>query len=63
MKSVVAFETPARAGVAVVATNFWAAKKGRDALTVEWDESTAFKQSSDDLLKEYRELTKQTPDV
>ena len=58
VKSVVAFQTPARAGVAVLATDFWAAKKGRDALTIEWDESNAFKQSSDDLLKEYRELAK-----
>lgn len=63
VKSVVAFETPARAGVAVVATDFWAAKKGRDALTIEWDESNAFKQSSDDLLKQYRDLTKLPGDV
>lgn len=63
VKSVVAFETPARSGVAVVATNFWAAKQGRDALTVEWDESTAFKQSSDELLAEYRELTRKPGDV
>jgi isoquinoline 1-oxidoreductase beta subunit len=28
-------------GVAVVATDFWSAKKGRDALQVEWDESGA----------------------
>lgn len=63
VKSVVAFETPARSGVAVVATDFWAAKKGRDALTIEWDESNAFKQSTEDLLKEYRELTKKTGDI
>lgn len=63
VKSVVAFETPARAGVAVVATTFWAAKKGRDALTIEWDESNAFKQSSDQMLEEYRALTKQPGDV
>jgi len=61
--SVVAFETPARAGVAVVATDFWAAKKGRDALSVEWDESNAFKQSSEQMLQEYRELTKQPGDI
>jgi isoquinoline 1-oxidoreductase beta subunit len=60
---VVAFETPVRAGVAVVATNFWAAKKGRDALTVEWDESNAFKRSSEDLLAEYRELAKRPGEV
>ena len=56
VKSVVAFETPARSGVAVLATDFWSAKKGRDALTVEWDESAAFKQSSAEMLQEYREL-------
>jgi isoquinoline 1-oxidoreductase beta subunit len=60
---VVAFETPVRAGVAVVATNFWAAKKGRDALAVEWDESNAFKRSSEDLLAEYRELAKRPGEV
>ncbi|NDP42434.1 MAG: xanthine dehydrogenase family protein molybdopterin-binding subunit [Aromatoleum sp.] len=43
-------------GVAVVATNFWAAKKGRDALKVEWDETTAIKFSSDDILAEYKAL-------
>jgi isoquinoline 1-oxidoreductase beta subunit len=63
VKSVVAFETPARSGVAVVATDFWSAKKGRDALTIEWDESNAFKQSSEDLLNEYRELTKKPGDI
>ncbi|MBL8269936.1 xanthine dehydrogenase family protein molybdopterin-binding subunit, partial [Steroidobacter sp.] len=63
VKSVVAFETAARSGVAVVATNFWAAKQGRDALSIEWDESGAFKQSSDELLAEYRELTKKPGDV
>ena len=63
VKSVVAFETPARSGVAVVATDFWSAKKGRDALTIEWDESNAFKQSSEDMLEEYRELTKKPGDI
>jgi isoquinoline 1-oxidoreductase subunit beta len=43
-------------GVAVVATNFWAAKKGRDALAVEWDDGTAFKASSADILAEYQRL-------
>jgi isoquinoline 1-oxidoreductase beta subunit len=43
-------------GVAVVATTFWAAKKGRDALKVEWDESIGFKLSSADILAEYRRL-------
>jgi isoquinoline 1-oxidoreductase beta subunit len=43
-------------GVAVVATGFWAAKKGRDALKVEWDESAAIKFSSADILAEYKSL-------
>jgi isoquinoline 1-oxidoreductase beta subunit len=43
-------------GVAIVATNFWAAKKARDALAVEWDDSTAFKASSADILAEYKRL-------
>ncbi|MEP6941184.1 MAG: xanthine dehydrogenase family protein molybdopterin-binding subunit [Rudaea sp.] len=43
-------------GVAVLATTFWQAKKGRDALKVEWDESAAFKQSSADILASYKML-------
>ena len=42
-------------GVAVVAKDTWAALKGRDALTVEWDESGAeTRGSSDTLLAEYK---------
>lgn len=44
------------AGVAVLATDFWSAKKGRDALQIEWDESNAFKLSSADLLAQYKSL-------
>ena len=44
------------AGVAVLGESFWAAKKGRDALTVEWDESAAEKRSSRELFAEYRAL-------
>lgn len=58
VKAVVAFETPARSGVAVLATDFWSAKKGRDALTIEWDETSAFKGSSEQLFAEYRALAK-----
>lgn len=47
-------------GVAVVAKDFWSAKKGRDALTVEWDESQATKTSSAELITQYRALA-QTP--
>jgi len=43
-------------GVAVLASNFWAAKKGRDALKIEWDDSGAFKNSSADILAEYKRL-------
>ncbi len=38
-------------GVAVVADNYWAAKKGRDALTVVWDEGAMATVSSDKLFQ------------
>jgi isoquinoline 1-oxidoreductase beta subunit len=47
------------AGVAVLANDFWAAKQGRDALTVEWDESAANKLGSAELLAQYRLLAQQ----
>lgn len=43
-------------GVAVLAVSFWQAKKGRDALKIEWDESGAFKQSSSDIMANYKKL-------
>src|SRR5580700_8643844 len=46
-------------GVAVVAKSFWAAKQGRDALNVEWDESNAEKRSSAAIMEEYRQLADQ----
>ncbi|MFM0609965.1 xanthine dehydrogenase family protein molybdopterin-binding subunit [Paraburkholderia sediminicola] len=46
-------------GVAVVAKGFWAAKQGRDALKIEWDDSTAEKRSSDAIMAEYRQLAEQ----
>jgi isoquinoline 1-oxidoreductase beta subunit len=46
-------------GVAVVAKSFWAAKLGRDALTVEWDDSKAEKRSSAAIMAEYRRLADQ----
>jgi len=45
-------------GVAVLARDTWTARKGREALTVEWDESSAYKASSTELLVRYRELAK-----
>ncbi|MBB4515563.1 xanthine dehydrogenase family protein molybdopterin-binding subunit [Paraburkholderia fungorum] len=46
-------------GVAVVAKGFWAAKQGRDALKIEWDDSAAEKRSSDAIMAEYRQLAEQ----
>lgn len=46
-------------GVAVVAKGFWAAKQGRDVLTVEWDDSKAEKRGSAALMDEYRRLADQ----
>src|SRR5207302_10707619 len=43
-------------GVAVVATKFWAARKGREALRVTWDESRAESRGSEDLFTAYRVL-------
>jgi isoquinoline 1-oxidoreductase beta subunit len=41
-------------GVAVTATNSWAARQGRDAVKVKWDESRAEKRGSDAILAAYR---------
>ncbi len=43
-------------GVAVVATDYWAAKTGRDALKITWDDSAAEKRSSDAMFADYRKL-------
>lgn len=43
-------------GVAVVGRDLWSAKKGREALTVKWDESAAEKRGTRELLAEYRRL-------
>jgi isoquinoline 1-oxidoreductase beta subunit len=48
------FQVPS--GVAVVAENFWAAKKGRDALTVQWDEAAAETRGTAELIAEYKAL-------
>jgi len=52
----VAFSTPATNGVAVLARDYFTARKGRDALKAEWDDSAAFKGSSKELLADYRKL-------
>ena len=46
-------------GVAVYADGFWAAKKARDALTIEWDDSGAEMRSTDQLITEYRKQSQQ----
>ncbi len=43
-------------GVAVVAENTWAAKQGRDALKVTWDESKAEKRSTPEIVQSYAKL-------
>jgi isoquinoline 1-oxidoreductase subunit beta len=56
VEGVVPFSTPVTSGVAVLAKDYWTAKKGRDALTAEWDESGAFRLGSAELMAEYKRL-------
>jgi isoquinoline 1-oxidoreductase beta subunit len=49
-------------GVAVLAKDTWSAKKGRDALRVEWDESTGSRLGTEELFARYHELAK-TPGI
>ena len=50
-------------GVAVVARNTWAAMKGREALTVEWDDAKAEMRGTDEMLADYRKLADQPGNV
>ena len=43
-------------GVAVLAKDFWSAKKGRDALSVTWDETDAFRLGTAEIAGQYRKL-------
>src|SRR6267378_343405 len=45
-------------GVAVVGRDMWAARKGREALSVTWDESAAEKRGTAELMKQYRALAR-----
>ncbi|MFZ3042059.1 MAG: xanthine dehydrogenase family protein molybdopterin-binding subunit [Thiobacillus sp.] len=45
-------------GVAVLAHDTWSAMTGRDALSVTWDESKAFKLGSDEIFARYREMAR-----
>jgi isoquinoline 1-oxidoreductase beta subunit len=46
-------------GVAVIAKDFWSAKKGRDALIIDWNDTHAEKRSSTTIMQEYRRLADQ----
>jgi isoquinoline 1-oxidoreductase beta subunit len=46
-------------GIAVYATNTWAAIEGRKALKVDWDRSSAETRSTEDMFDEYRGLLAQ----
>lgn len=48
---------PVSAGVAVVATGFWQAKRGRDALVIDWDTGSGIKVSTPELFEQYTALT------
>lgn len=43
-------------GVAVVARDFWSASKGRELLSIAWDESTGETRGSDQIMAAYRTL-------
>jgi isoquinoline 1-oxidoreductase beta subunit len=45
-------------GVAVVASNFWSAKTGREALEIQWDLGPGADVDSEKMLASYRELAK-----
>jgi len=45
-------------GIAVVATGFWAAKKGREALEINWDDGAVSTLNSIDQARQYEELAK-----
>lgn len=50
-------------GLAVVADHMWAAMKGREVVTVEWDESAAMTRSSADIEAEYSAQLDKPPGV
>ena len=52
-------ETPR--GLAVVGEHMWAALQGRDAVTVEWDETAAETRGSEEIMAEYRALAAGEP--
>ncbi len=49
---------PVESGVAVVASDFWSAKRGRDALRIEWDEGPLADLSSEKIRAQYADLAR-----
>ncbi|MEM6675269.1 MAG: xanthine dehydrogenase family protein molybdopterin-binding subunit [Planctomycetota bacterium] len=47
-------------GVAVIATGFWPARKGREALAIEWNDGPGAQVDTDRLRREYRQRTEQS---
>lgn len=47
-------------GIAVLGTTTWAAKQGRDALTIDWDFSKAETRSTDAILADYKKRATET---
>lgn len=43
-------------GVAVLAKDFWSAKKGRDRLRIEWEKATSFRQCTHEIADNFRKL-------
>jgi isoquinoline 1-oxidoreductase beta subunit len=56
VEQVVPFSTPVTNGVAVLARDYWSAKKGRDALVADWDESAAFRLGTPEIMAKYKRL-------
>jgi isoquinoline 1-oxidoreductase beta subunit len=54
------FQVPS--GVAVVATGFWAARKGREALEIVWDEGEWARLNTPEMMKDYAQMAA-TPGV
>jgi len=50
-------------GVAVLGRGFWPAKSGRDALEIEWDESTGETRGSAEIMAEYKKLAEGPGDI
>ena len=50
-------------GVAVLGHGFWAAKQGRDALEIQWDESAGETRGSAQMMAEYKQLAERPGDI